>query len=136
MSSIRVHSFNSGPYGKMKKIMFTKTINLIEPKLYMNIHQMVPYTFIVFILIRNPRWAPLQSKCNIILLWNLQMIGLQNYLECSLDGPLSNVWFCVNLKSLDGHYYRTLDLQLHCTYAIMPITKNVVNSNPAQAWFT
>ena len=29
----------------------------------------------------------------------------------------------------------SLDLQLHCTYAIMPITNNVVNSNPAQAWF-
>lgn len=56
---IRVHSFNSGQYEKMIKIMFTKTINVIEAKLYMNIHWMVPYTFIDFILTRNPKWTQL-----------------------------------------------------------------------------
>jgi hypothetical protein len=70
----------------LTEILFKVALNTIT----LTGFQMVPYTFIVFILIRNPRWAPLQSKCNIILLWNLQMIGLQNYLECSLDGPLSN----------------------------------------------
>jgi hypothetical protein len=52
MVAIAGCNFNIGLYGEIKKMFFfSETRNLIEPKLNMNNHWMVPYTILFLLMI-------------------------------------------------------------------------------------
>jgi hypothetical protein len=123
MVAIAGCNFNIGLYGEIKKMFFfSETRNLIEPKLNMNNHWMVPYTILfLFCVNRISKMAPIARKIKHRTLWGkyFQIICLKpmNHLKANLAGMC--LWWsitkCVFLHRSeihDGCHRRTYSFNL------------------------
>ena len=79
---------------------------------------MVPYRIKFFsVSTRNPRWPLPQDNCNMgpysetVKLFSSETTKHlnANWLECAMDIPLQNVWFCVHpnakMAATEGHSF-------------------------------
>jgi len=138
MAAIAGHYFNIRLYGKIKKCFFSETRNLIEPKLNMNNHWMVPYKILfLFCVDWISKMASIARQIKHRTLWGkyFQIIPVSNQwiiwrLECALDGLLQNVCFCGDRKSMMvaivGHIVLTFDYMGKWKKHVFSETRNLI----------
>jgi hypothetical protein len=117
------HTFNTDYMGKYRNILLSKTTELIEPKLYMDVHWMVLYKITVFrssLIYKISTWPPGQIMCSDWLKFqSSSSLKLMNWLNPNCTWMIIGrsftkllFFFYVNLKSkmaaYAGHSFNTV----------------------------